>query len=113
MEEKCLAEQKRAQHSRTILGMAEKTLGIAEKCLEEPKSAQKRRNAAQQSSNVHISELLYLWATVVHDQTGSRYIAELFYCINAVITFTELFFMQLKLSFAFLNISCYYIRLMF
>lgn len=48
-----------------MLGIADKTLGIAEKCLEEAKGAQQRRTAARQSGSVHISEVLYLWATVV------------------------------------------------
>ncbi len=39
MEEKCLAEQKKAQHNWKMLGIAEKTLGTAEKWLEELKSA--------------------------------------------------------------------------
>ncbi len=66
MGEKCLTEQKRAQHCWKMLGIAEKKLGIAEKCLEEAESAQQRRNAARQSSNLHISEVLYvyLWVTV-------------------------------------------------
>ena len=63
--EKGLAQLKNAWYGR-------KTLGIAEKCLEKPKNAQKRRNAARQSRNVHISEVLSLWGTV-HVYFGITY----------------------------------------
>ena len=43
IEEKCLAEQKRAQHSRKMLGRAEKTLSIEEKCLVGQKNVHHRR----------------------------------------------------------------------
>ncbi len=52
-----------------MLGITEKTLGIAEKCLEETERDQQRSNTARQSSNVHISEVLYMWATVLNVST--------------------------------------------
>ncbi len=72
IEENRLEEPKSAPQSWKMLGIAEKKLGIAEKCLEEPKSAQQRRNAARQRSNVHVSEVLYLWATVVSQPSTVR-----------------------------------------
>ncbi len=85
-----------------MLGVAEKTLGIAEKCLEEPKSAQKRRNAARQSSNVHISEVSYLWATVLINY--SYYIFILFDFTNIYLRIYQPQFIILHIIFITKNV---------